>query len=129
MISPESYPNIACTLFMQSIPSTVNICPSPPLRRSSSSKLSMASLICNCNNTKAGVSNGLAGAVELLWMLKKNPVHQRKALMHDKGQKKLCGHFCRKHMAENNFWSLGVPVTLEILTFCLHNDGNHSEPV
>lgn len=51
----ESYPNIACTLFMQSAPSTVNICPSPPLRRRSSSKLFMVSLICNCTNTATGV--------------------------------------------------------------------------
>lgn len=50
----ESYPNIACTLFMQSGPSVVKICPSPPLRRSSSSKLSMASVICNCNYTGQG---------------------------------------------------------------------------
>lgn len=50
----ELYPNIACTLFIQSGPSTVKICPSPPLRRRSSSRLSMASDICNWNNTQAG---------------------------------------------------------------------------
>lgn len=53
----ELYPNIACTLFIQSGPSTVKICPSPPLRRRSSSRLSMASDICNWNNTHAGGCN------------------------------------------------------------------------
>lgn len=53
-IYPQSYPNMACTLFMQSGPSVVKICPSPPLRRSNSSKLSMASDICNWNITRAG---------------------------------------------------------------------------
>lgn len=53
----ELYPNIACTLFIQSGPSTVKICPSPPLRRRSSSRLSMASDICNWNDTQAGGCN------------------------------------------------------------------------
>lgn len=48
----QSYPNMDCTLFIQSGPSIVKICPSPPLRRRSSSKLSMASVICNCNQTR-----------------------------------------------------------------------------
>lgn len=48
----QSYPNRACTLFMHSGPSIVKICPSPPLIRSSSSRLSMASVICNCKYTR-----------------------------------------------------------------------------
>lgn len=111
-ISPESYPNMACTLFMQSVPSIVKICPSPPLRRSSSSKLSMASDICNWNITQAGGCiccsyqiffnrhklKIFMGAIETSW------AHKEKRLLHDTSDiKTMCSFSPRVNLKRWHF--------------------------